>query len=142
MTPSAFAERARAALARFPRARRGSTAVEFAIIAPVLVTFILGILMLGIAYHNAATIQWSLERSIRMAMIDEDVTLEEIEAAMADDLARAGSPDIALSYTLEESGAVKLAVITADYEVPLNIPLLPALSLHYSVEDVVPVPVS
>lgn len=142
MTPSAFAERVHAALGRFRRARRGSTAVEFAIIAPVLVTFILGILMLGIAYHNAATIQWSLERSIRMAMIDEDVTLAEIEAAMADDLARAGSPDIVLSYTLEESGAVKLAVITADYEVPLNIPLLPALSLHYSVEDVVPVPVS
>jgi hypothetical protein len=102
--------------------------------------FIMGILLLGIAYHNASTIQWSLERSVRMAMIDADVTLEEIEAAMAEDLERIGSPDVDFTYTLDESGAVPLAVITADFKVPLNIPLLPELTLDYSVQNVVPVP--
>jgi len=140
MTPSASAKRYPGAWARFRRERRGSTAVEFAFVAPILVMFIMGILMLGIAYHNASTIQWSLERSIRMAMIDADVTLEEIEAAMAEDLERIGSPDLDLTYTLDESGPVPLAVITADFAVPLNIPLLPAMNLSYSVENVVPLP--
>lgn len=142
MTPSAFAERLRKALGRFRRERRGSTAIEFAIIAPVLVTFIIGILMLGIAYYQASTIQWSLERSIRAVMIDEDITLADIEAAMQDDLERIGSPDLELTYTLDDSGPVPLAIITADYSVPLAIPFLPTLHLNYSIEDVVPIPES
>ena len=138
MTPSAFAD----LLGRFQRERDGSTAIEFAIVAPVLVTFIIGVLMLGLAYYNASTIQWSLERSLRAVMIDEDTTLADIEAAMEEDMERIGSPDLELTYTLDDSGPVPLAVITAEFDVPLDIPFVPTLNLHYSIEDVVPLPES
>jgi hypothetical protein len=98
--------------------------------------------MLGIAYYQASTIQWSLERSLRAAMIDEDTTLQDIRDAMADDLDRIGSPDVELTYTVDNSGTVPMAIVTADYDVPLNIPFLPKLMLRYSIEDVVPLPQS
>jgi Flp pilus assembly protein TadG len=142
MTPSAFVKRLRRSSHRFPRESQGSTAIEFAIVAPVLVTFIIGTLMLGIAYYQASTIQWSLERSIRAIMIDENTSLSDIEAAMADDLDRIGNPDVELTYTLDTSGSVTMAVITADYNIPLNIPFVPLLNLHYTIEDVVPLPES
>lgn len=142
MTPFAFAERLRRKSRAFPGESRGSTAVEFAIVAPVLVTFIIGTLMLGIAYYQASTIQWSLERSIRAIMIDEDTSLSDIEAAMADDLDRIGNPDVELTYTLDTSGSVTMAIITADYDIPLNVPFLPTYNLHYSIEDAVPLPES
>lgn len=140
MTSSAFAESLRARLGRFGRARRGSAAVEFAITAPVMIMLIIGILMLGVAYFHVSTIQWSFERAVRLAMIDSAVTVDDIEAAMADDLARIGSPDVDLTYTLDDSGAAPLAIITANFAIPLSIPFLPTYNLQYTIEDVVPVP--
>lgn len=124
----------------FLSARSGAAAVEFAFVGPVLMTLIVGILMLGMAHYEGATVQWSLERALRVAMIDSEVSKEEIEALMAEDLARIGSPDVNLSYEIDESGSVPVAVASASYEVPLNIPFLPDLALRYAAENVTPVP--
>lgn len=124
----------------FSHDSNGATAVEFALIAPMLMTFVIGILMLGIAYYEGATMQWSLERSLRAAMLDSHVTEADIEELMADDLARIGSPDINLVYAIDESGSVPLGVATASFDVPLEIPFVPDLSLHFSAENVTPVP--
>ncbi len=134
MTPSASARR------RFAGNHCGAAAVEFAMVAPVLLTMIVGLLMLAMAYYQGATIQWSLERSLRAAMIDPDFTPSDLEEAMADDLARIGSPDVAFSYEVDDSGAVPVAVVTAAYDVPLIVPFLPDMALHFVAENVAPVP--
>jgi hypothetical protein len=133
MTPSAFAR-------RLARDEGGATAVEFAMIAPLLFTFILGILHLGIAYYEGATIQWSLERGLRTAMVYPGTTADDIQAAMQEELSLIGSPDVDFSYEIDDDGAVPLAVVRADYDVPLKIPFLPDMSLHFSAENVAPVP--
>ncbi|MGE0740699.1 MAG: TadE/TadG family type IV pilus assembly protein [Hyphomonadaceae bacterium] len=132
--PFAFAER------RFARNRDGAAAVEFAMISPALFSIVVGVLMLGVAYYEGATIQWSLERSLRSAMIHPDVTLADIEELMADDLVRIGSPEVDFSYVVDDTGAVPLAIVTADYDVPLEIPFLPPFPLHFRAETVAPVP--
>jgi Flp pilus assembly pilin Flp len=132
---------------RFAFARRslardqtGAAAVEFAMIAPVLFTCICGILMLGLAYYEGATVQWSLERTLRAAMIDPDVTAEDIEAALNEQLEAIGSPEIDFTYVIDDAGSVPLAVATANYEVPLHVPFVPDLALHFSAESVAPAP--
>jgi Flp pilus assembly protein TadG len=134
MTRSAFASRA------FAGDARGSTAVEFALIAPALFALIVGVLMLGLAYYEGATMQWSLERSMRAAMFDPDVSQADIEEMMAEDLERIGSPDIAFAYEIDESGSVPLGIATASFDVPLEIPFMPEVSLHFEAENVTPVP--
>ena len=118
----------------------GAVAVEFAMIAPVLCTMIVGILMLGMAYYEGATIQWSLERTLRAAMLDPQITANEIEAALNERLEAIGSPSIDFRYAIDESGSVPVAVATANYEVPLHVPFVPDLALHFSAESVAPAP--
>jgi Flp pilus assembly pilin Flp len=130
----------RSAFARLAREERGASAVEFAMVAPLLFTFILGIFALGMAYYEGATIQWSLERALRTAMIYPGTTAEDIEAAMAEELALIGSPDVDFSYEIEEGGAAPLAIVRADYEIPVRVPFLPDMSLRFSAENVAPVP--
>jgi Flp pilus assembly protein TadG len=120
----------------------GAAAVEFAMIAPVLCTCIVGMLMLGMAYYEGATVQWSLERTLRAAMIDPEVTGSEIEAALNQQLETIGSPEIDFSYVIDETGSVPVAVATANYEVPLHVPFVPDLALHFSAESVAPAPES
>lgn len=132
--------RSASARGHFTRNARGTTAVEFALIAPVLMTMILGVLMLGMAYYEGATMQWSLERNMRAVMLDPDTTEADIEELMAEDLARIGSPDVDFTYEIDESGSVPLGIATASFDVPLNIPFLPDFSLHFSAENVTPVP--
>jgi Flp pilus assembly pilin Flp len=122
------------------RDARGAAAVEFAMIAPVLCTFIVGILMLGMAYYEGATVQWSLERTLRAAMLDPDITASEIEQALNERLEAIGSPDIDFHYVIDESGSVPVVVATANYEVPLRVPFVPDLALHFSAESVAPAP--
>jgi len=118
----------------------GAAAVEFAMIAPVLFTCIVGLLMLGMAYYEGATLQWSLERTLRTAMIDPEMTASEIEAALNERLEAIGSPDIEFSYVIDDSGSVPLAIATAAYEVPLRVPFVPDMALHFSAESVAPAP--
>jgi len=109
-------------------------------IAPVLFTCIVGMLMLGMAYYEGATVQWSLERTLRAAMIDPEITPAEIEAALNERLEAIGSPEIDFSYVIDDSGSVPVAVATANYEVPLHVPFVPDMALHFSAESVAPAP--
>jgi Flp pilus assembly pilin Flp len=124
------------------RDTRGAAAVEFAMVAPVLITCIVGILMLGMAYYEGATVQWSLQRTLRAAMIDPNLTADDIEQALKERLEAIGSPEIDFSYVVDESGSVPLAIATANYEVPLRVPFVPDLALHFSAESVAPAPQS
>ena len=134
MTLSGFAKRSLA------RDADGAAAVEFAMIAPVLFTCIVGVLMLGIAYYEGATVQWSLERTLRAAMLDPDMTASQIEAALNQRLEAIGSPEIDFSYVIDETGSVPVAVATANYDVPLHVPFVPDMALHFSAESVAPAP--
>lgn len=124
------------------RNQSGSTAVEFALVAPVLIIMITGIMMLSIAYYRGATVQWSLERTLRAAMIDPDVGADEIEDMLAADLERIGSPEFEFEYDIDNSGSVPFRVVRVTYDAPLEIPLLPDLSLRFSAENVAPAPAS
>jgi hypothetical protein len=55
----------------------------------------------------------------------------DIEAAIVADLEKIGSPDINFNYVIDESGSVPMAIATANYDVPLRVPFLPDLALHF-----------
>ncbi len=51
------------------RDERGQTAVEFALIAPLLVVLLLGIIQFGIAFHNYVTITDAARAGARKAIV-------------------------------------------------------------------------
>lgn len=52
------------------RGDRGQTAVEFALVAPVIIVLLLGIVQIGIAFHNYITLTDAARAGARQAVVD------------------------------------------------------------------------
>jgi Flp pilus assembly protein TadG len=128
------------ALSRLRREESGATAVEFAIIAPIFFMMLIAIVQLSIAYFHGATVQWAVDRAMRVAMVDADITSTEIQALVEEDLGVIGTPDIDLSYTVDTSTDIPLAHVVAYYELPVQILFVPEFTMEFSVESYIPVP--
>lgn len=121
--------------------RRGATAVEFALVAPPLLTMIVGVLALGIAYYQGASVQWSMERTLRTAMVDPEMDESDIREMLAEQLAGVATlEDINFTYEIDDSGEMPLAIARAQYDVPLHIPFISEISIPFEAENVMPAP--
>jgi len=65
---------------RFRRDLRGQTLVEFALILPIFVLLLVGILDFGRAVYGNNTIQNAAREAVRVAIVDQNVTVIEAEA--------------------------------------------------------------
>lgn len=118
----------------------GTSAVEFAIVAPVFFLMLFALIQLSLAFFHGTTIQWAVERAVRTAMIDPDITLEEIRTLTEENLSAIGTPDIALTYVVDTSGVMPLARVTANYDVQVELPFVSGFTIPFSVETYVPLP--
>ena len=96
------------------RDRKGAAAVEFAIVAPVLIAFLLGTIEVSNYCDMSTTLQASLRQSARLAGMDRDGVLgadqstnEKIIQDVQNFLSACGLPgeDTAVSITDPETGA-------------------------------------
>jgi Flp pilus assembly protein TadG len=87
----AFASRLRAARARMRKdARRGSAAVEFAMIAPVFFLFMFGIIETGVLYFAQSTLTNAIEdaaRQVRTGQLKGTITAEQMKTAVCSGIA-------------------------------------------------------
>lgn len=60
--------------------RRGATAVEFALAAPVLISMVIGVTQLGQLFFASAGLQHTVEQAARFAAIHPTPSIEEITA--------------------------------------------------------------
>jgi Flp pilus assembly protein TadG len=127
-------------MSRVRRDESGATAVEFAIICPIFFMMLIGIVQLSIAYFHGATVQWAVDRAMRVAMVDADITSTEIQNLVEEDLGVIGTPDIDLTYTVDNSTEIPLAHVVASYELPVQILFVPEFTMELSVESYIPVP--
>jgi hypothetical protein len=72
--PDRFGSRASRSIGRRAREQRGAIAVEFAIIVPILMLLVLGILEFGFGYHAWDVTQNAAREGARLAAVDDDVT--------------------------------------------------------------------
>ncbi len=62
------------------RDRRGQTIVEFALILPIFILLLVGIVDFGRAVYANSTIQNAARQGVRAAIVDQNVTVIEAEA--------------------------------------------------------------
>jgi Flp pilus assembly protein TadG len=60
--------------------RRGQTIVEFALILPIFILVLVGIVDFGRAVYASSTIQNAARQAVRVAIVDQNVTVIETEA--------------------------------------------------------------
>lgn len=121
---------------RSPRALAGDTsgasAVEFGMIAPLLIVLLFGLFQVGWALHCASSVRYALDESARALSIDPDLTASQVEAAMRARLDEFADPEISVSIS-EDSATPGLRItnLRATYVHSLAVPMLPVWELRF-----------
>lgn len=108
-------------LATLRRDRRGAAALEFALVAPTLILFIIGIAQLGILFYANAGLGSAVAEGARYATIYPRPSTTEIQTRITSSRfgltpSRMSTP--AISYG--QSNGVEYADISATYSVPVD----------------------
>jgi Flp pilus assembly protein TadG len=109
------------------RDQRGQTAVEFALVAPILIVLLLGIIQIGIAFHNYVTITDAARAGARKAIVarfsggDTTATVQAVRNSAAD--LNQSKLQVNVTPTILNT-AGSTVTVTAIYPYSINIPLL------------------
>jgi|CXWL01.1.fsa_nt_gi Flp pilus assembly pilin Flp len=123
---------------RFRKANGGASALEFALILPVFASMLFGTIQMGLAYYTAGSVQFALERTARITMVDQDMSGAQVQAAFDDQLSTFTDEDIGINYTVDSSGDIPIAIFAASYTHHFIIPFVPTFDITFPVETRVP----
>ena len=112
------------------RERRGSTAVEMALVAPVFLAFILGIMQFGYALWLQNALNYSVAAAARCASLGCSADI----AGYAADVAGAGLASSVFTLSTASCGNQ----VTASYALPLSIPLVNSTSMTLTAQACYP----
>ncbi len=119
-------------IARFKRNQSGAAAVEFAIISTVFISFIFGIIYVGIMLHTHATMQWVVENTVRKAVISATVTQTQMTTDVNATLSSMSMPNAdSVSYSVS-TGTIPIATLTANMTRTYTIPLVGTFNINHS----------
>lgn len=125
----------------FVRDRSGAGALEFALVAPVLIFMIIGIMQIGLALQRGSTVQWAAERAAREVMLDGQFSQGALQAAVEAELVALGDTlPVTVSYTVSPGEVVSIGRVRVDYAYPVILPLVDQFKARFSVDTEVPFP--
>jgi Flp pilus assembly protein TadG len=112
---------------RLARDQRGQTAVEFALVAPLLIVLLLGIIQVGVAFHDYVTITDAARAGARKAVVarftgGNTATTVQAVRNSASDLDQSKLGVNVTPATLDTAGST--VTVTATYPYTIDIPLL------------------
>ena len=105
----------------------GQTAVEFALVAPLLIVLLLGIIQIGVAFHNYVTLTDAARVGARKAIVARfsGSSLSDAEQAVRNSANDLNQTDLQVSVTDPTWNTPGSTVtVTAIYPYSINIPLL------------------
>jgi Flp pilus assembly protein TadG len=113
------------------RDERGQTAVEFALIAPLLVILLLAIIQFGVAFHNYVTITDAARAGARQAIVARfasgnfsDATQTVKNAASSLDQTELNKPGAIQITSAGGMVSGSLVTVTVHYPYTIDIPLI------------------
>jgi Flp pilus assembly protein TadG len=118
---------------------RGVNAVEFAMVLPVFIAMMFGVIQTGLALYYSSSVQFSLEKTAREAMLDGGLSSGALQQAFNDELKTFTDKKITIQYALDSQGDVDVVVLKAKYIHVFDIPLVPHFEMAFPVEVRAPV---
>lgn len=88
-------------LRHLTRDRRGATALEFAIVAPVFIAMVFGVFNLGYALYCGAAVRHAIQESSRLLMFDSDTSADTFKATVVSKLVNVPVTDLRVAITDE-----------------------------------------
>ncbi len=108
------------------RDERGQTAVEFALIAPLLVILLLAIIQFGIAFHNYVTITDAARAGARKAIVARFASgnFDDAKQTVRDAASSLGQSKLTPTVTAPSMTSGSLVTVTVTYPYTIDIPLI------------------
>jgi Flp pilus assembly pilin Flp len=122
----------------FAKADDGASALEFALILPVFASMLFGTIQMGLAYYTAGSVQFALERTARLTMVDQDMSSNQVQTAFANEVSTFTDADIDINYSVDDTGDVPIAIFSATYTYQFVIPFVPSFEVDFPIETRVP----
>ena len=106
-------------LTRFWRDRRGGAAIEFAILAPVLFTVMLGIVEMGRMFYVRQSLEYATEQAARYYMLNPTTDSGTVTTYLQGQMAGGMGTNISVGYvdtaSCNGNSSVTCTMITATY---------------------------
>jgi len=123
----------------FARQTSGAAALEFAIVAPVLIAMLIGIFNLGYAMYCGAAVRNAVQRASRVLVMTPTTTGATISASAQALLVNVPVNDLNVSVTTETvSSTVQVERVSWTYHYVLSVPFATDSTLNFSSSMVVP----
>jgi Flp pilus assembly protein TadG len=117
----------------------GAAAVELALILPVFITFMFGIINLGWAMFCGAEVRHAVERSTRLLIKDPTTSADAILTNVKSQLSAASPSAVTLTKTTQSIGTGGgIAKLSWTYGYTLTLPFVKSVTLHFDSNMVVP----
>jgi len=111
----------------------GTSAVEFALVAPVMIMLLLGIMQFGWMQHRLSSVRSAMERANRALLINPELTQAAAQAIVTNHLDATANTDVTITLTTETIAAGKVARLTALYVAEFGIPGLASFVVPYRI---------
>lgn len=119
---------------------KGSTAIEFAIVANAFLMLLLGTGYLSVMLWHEANLNWAVQSGARLVALNSSVTQSEISTAVNHYLSSVGMGSATVQYTTATSGGVTVGTISASKSEQFVVPLFNTFNLTLAASANVPVP--
>lgn len=117
---------------RLQREKRGATAVEFAMVAPLFLLLATVGMEISIAIHKGSSVQWAIEKAARTAMITPTMDQAGFQDLVDGNLAAMGvAATVDVAYSKETGPEIVLARAQATYVHTMRPILLPEVELSF-----------
>ncbi len=118
---------------------RGATAVEFAMVLPLFLSFVLGTMEVGHAVYSQGVMRFAIQEVSRTIMVDSSLSVAQIEKAVSTNLQGLNVANIvSLSATEVDNGDTTVTLtLFVSYKYDFEIPLITTIPLIFDSKTVV-----
>lgn len=119
-------------LRRWAAERAGAAALEFALVLPVLITFLMGIWYVGWALNCGSEVRHAVELGSRIYITNPNSTSSDLSTAVSNHLTDVAIGSVTLNTSQVTHGTATSQHITWSYSTSAPIPFLSAVAFNFN----------
>ena len=122
-----------AKLTRITKDTNGTAAIEFAIILPLFLSFMLGVIEVAQAVYSQGVMRYAIQEVSRTIMVDSSLSASQVETAVTDKLDGLNAADI-LSVTatlVDNLDMTETLTLEVSYKYDFEVPLVTTIPLTF-----------
>ena len=123
---------------RFSADQSATALLDFAILAPLFILLVFGVIVFGWSLYTMSTVNLAAEHVGRLMQLDPSMSSEQVSQRVRAELPHLDQDNLDISVASETVTGYRVARATVSYEFTLDLPLVGSYPLHYTTTVSVP----